>query len=224
MRCRAPAAARSYRHPPAASTAAPVTTITYQRMATAQHNLLPPSRHRLPAAPPPLTPPRRAPLAWLPAAQRRSTPLNAAQRVRACADLHATRTTMHGAASLTTVRRLHHTRAASSTAAKEYGRRHGRSTSARRPRDEQRPTSARPRDEQRSTSRLSCRVNDLRVGGDGSTVMSASAVVSGSERQRAAALLASRLHSLYCAHAPSECLIWSRTIFCSRRGARRLLL
>ena len=193
-------------------------------MATAQHNLLPPSRHRLPAAPPPLTPPRRAPLAWLPAAQRRSTPLNAAQRVRACADLHATRTTMHGAASLPTVRRLHHTRAASSTAAKEYGRRHGRSTSARRPRDEQRPTPARPRDEQRSTSRLSCRVNDLRVGGDGSTVMSASAVVSGSERQRAAALLASRLHSLYCAHAPrSECLIWSRTIFCSRRGARRLL-
>ena len=140
-----------------------------------------------PAAPPPLTPPRRAPLAWLPAAQRRSTPLNAAQRVRACADLHATRTTMHGAASLPTVRRLHHTRAASSTAAKEYGRRHGRSTSARRPRDEQRPTSARPRDEQRSTSRLSCRVNDLRVGGDGSTVMSASigcSAVSGSERQR----------------------------------------
>ena len=138
---RCSAAARSYRHPPAASTAAPVTTISVwpQLSTTFFHRL---ATDRLPAAPPPLTPPRRAPLAWLPAAQRRSTPLNAAQRVRACADLHATRTTMHGAASLPTVRRLHHTRAASSTAAKEYGRRHGRSTSARRPRDEQRPTSS----------------------------------------------------------------------------------
>ena len=124
-------------------------------------------------------------------ASRRSTPLDAAQRRSTRARLRrSSRDTHHHARRRLTADcapsaphtcRVVHCRKGID------GRRHGRSTSARRPRDEQRPTSARPRDEQRSTSRLSCRVNDLRVGGDGSTVMSASAVVSGSERQRAAA-------------------------------------
>ena len=93
VRCRAPAAARSYRHPPAASTAAPVITISvWPQLSTTFFHRLATACARCAAAT------HAASSRAARVASRRSTPLDAAQRRSTRARLHrSSRDTHHHA-------------------------------------------------------------------------------------------------------------------------------